>query len=125
MPVLGRISANRIGPHVLSIGSAGARRPKRPLTLLFATSSPLMSLTMKDCSGVAVAPKRARTILDPERPNRPSRLVGPAIRSAHLDSLLTRANKCLDLAAQRQYFIARRFAEVSVVARLALLKSTG
>src|SRR6266446_7047978 len=34
------------GPHEISICSAWARRPKRPLTRLFATSSPLMSLTM-------------------------------------------------------------------------------
>jgi hypothetical protein len=71
------------------------------------------------------APKRSRTI-----PNRSDRICplgafGAGIRSALLDSLLTRANKCLDLASQRENLLARRFAEVPVVARLPLLKGTG
>jgi hypothetical protein len=49
----------------------------------------------------------------------------PAIRSTLLDNLFTRVNKCLNLASQGQNFIARRFAEVPVVARLPLLKGTG
>ena len=42
-----------------------------------------------------------------------------------LDSLFARANKCLNLGAQRENFLARWVAEVPVVARLPLLKRTG
>ena len=72
------------------------------------------------------APKRSRIILIGATESASSTSVRRrAIRSTLLDSLFAREHKHFHLAAQRQHFITRRFAEVSVVARLSLLEGAG
>ena len=94
----------------------GLRRPAPQLQV---------PLVARPCNQLCGHQKDTSFWLIRKRPNRPSQLVRPAIRSALLDSLSTRANKCLNLGAQRQHFVARWFAEVPVVARLSFLKGAG
>src|SRR5579864_7892540 len=71
-------------------------------------------------------PKRSRTILN--RSDR-SCLRGAVRRRPFLQPFWTACShardECLNLVAQRENFVTRRFAEITVVARLPLLKRAG